>query len=301
MASTQPLRLLALPLGLALAACGGSSGAPIGDESRWADDGPASGASADGPGASPTDPGARGEVRITLAGTTAPFAHRDGASGQTPTRQSVAITGLELLRDRDDAAPARVFDRGVDAVEVDLLAGSPTEIARVARGALSPGRYRFARVRVSHVRYRIKARLHAEGRAVDGDYETVHALSEGALVDGSARAKGWASTTFTSAFGTVGPTEHTGQPLPVAGSSGGIETEAGSDRFAYFFPVDVVVTDGVEPVAVDFVVNVHEGFRWSDQGSSGYAPNVFDTTATGYEPVVRFGANEFAVTVSVAR
>ena len=39
----------------------------------------------------------------------------------------------------------------------------------------------------------------------------------------------------------------------------------------------------------------YESFRWQDQALAGYAPKVFDTTPTTYEPVMSFGASAFSL------
>ena len=44
-------------------------------------------------------------------------------------------------------------------------------------------------------------------------------------------------------------------------------------------------------------VNVHESFRWQDQDLAGYAPKVYDTTPTSFEPVMAFGATSFSLTL----
>ena len=63
-------------------------------------------------------------------------------------------------------------------------------------------------------------------------------------------------------------------------------------------PFDVTL-DGSEKKDMNIVVivNMDHAFRWEDQTNPGYSKNVYDTTATEFEPVRRFGANSFVVTI----
>ena len=61
-----------------------------------------------------------------MRGSTAPFAHTDAWSGETPEKQGVAIRSLWLLRSPTDANPVQVFDHGAAAAPDD-----PTETAGI--------------------------------------------------------------------------------------------------------------------------------------------------------------------------
>jgi len=93
-----------------------------------------------------------------------------------------------------------------------------------------------------------------------------------------------------------GVVEGGGAPVPQVPATGGIALDsAGSDSF-YVFPTRVVI-DPTVPNDQRAVceVNVHESFRWQDQDGAGYAPRVYDTTPTSFEPVMAFGANSFTL------
>jgi hypothetical protein len=234
-------------------------------------------------------------VTLALRGSIAPVAHADGFASQTPQSQNVAVKSLWLLKSADDPAPLKVADLGTQAVEADLVSGKTNDIATVSLKSLPAGTYTIAKVGVAWVRYRVAARLH-DGVATDGRYDNVEALSDGVVFEGTARKKGW----FRSAFGigntTYGTLENNDAPLPQLPSSGGMTLETvGPDSF-YVFPMHVTI-DPNEPKDQRIVceVNVHESFRWKDEGTAGYAANVFDTTPTTYEPVMSFGASAFSL------
>jgi hypothetical protein len=73
---------------------------------------------------------------------------------------------------------------------------------------------------------------------------------------------------------------------------------SGPETF-YVFPVALAV-DPKSNVGRDvlFTANVFESFRWQDEPKPGYASGVFDTTESTFEPVMAFGANAFALTVT---
>lgn len=283
--------------------CGVSS-APIDHAEENAPEGrPPSGAGNavapdEGPPTAVTDDRSSPSLTFVLRGTKAPFAHADGLSGQTAKLQVAAIKSLWLLRSGGDGdpAPVKVFDRGDDAVPVDYASGQPVTLATVSRRSIPSGIYRRARVFVPWVRYRVSARLHANGVAVDGDYESVQALSEGARIDGAARARGFSRTTFLVGGAPLAAVTGTSPQVPSRATSGGVMLDVSGAEAFYEFDVDAAF-DQAAPYdeTVTFEGNVSGAFRWKDEATLGYQPGVFDTTPAGFEPVMTFGVNAYAV------
>ena len=290
---TLPLGRLALASLLVLAAaCGGSSASvEPGDPSP---PGSRPGASSGGSASGNEDPsGAR--LTLSLRGSTAPVAHLDTFSGQTPSHQIVAIKSLWLYKSASDARPLAVLDLGARSVETDLVTGATSDIGTVALKSLPAGTYTLAKVGVAYVRYSVASRMHSTLTA-DGRYDNIQALSDGAVIDGQTRAKGWYRYAFAVGATTYGVLEGAAAPLPQLPSGGGISLEtAGAESF-YVFPTAVTI-DPNEPRDQRVVceVNVHESFRWQDQEQPGYAAHVYDTTPTVFEPVMAFGANAFSL------
>jgi hypothetical protein len=294
-----------------LAACGGSS-AGVDDPTSPSPDpgaGPGSGTGTGDPGSvpgTPGDPGTPGsppatsgaQITIELAGSVAPFAHADGFAGETPTRQIVAVKSLYLLRAPDDPSPVQVFDLGAAPVEADLVTGATTTIAKVALASLPSGVFTRAKVGVAYVRYSVAARLHSGVTAVDGRYDNEQVLSDGAVLDGVPRDKGWFRYSFAIGATTYGTLEGDDAPTPVATGAGGIVMDMSGPQTFYVFPVALAIDPASkQDRTVRFEANVADSFRWQDQANAGYATGVFDTTPSTFEPVMAFGANAFSLSV----
>lgn len=280
-------------------ACGGSTGSGVDDPLN--------------PGASSGTPGTSGgtsggassgvvgpegpTVTLSLRGSKDVLPHADGLASQTPIKQGVAVRSFWLMKDASDPAPLKVADIGPASVETDLVSGATSDITSVPIKSLPAGSYTIAKVGVAYVRYTIAARLHAGGFPTDGTYDNVEALSDNAIIDGVARKKSWFKSTFNVGGKPVASTENEGAPLPALAESGGMRLETVGSESYYVFPLKVTL-DPTYPANMRLVidVNVHESFRWVDQGAMGYAPKVFDTTPTSYEPVMSFGASAFKVT-----
>jgi hypothetical protein len=75
-----------------------------------------------------------------------------------------------------------------------------------------------------------------------------------------------------------------------------MKTEGGETY--YEIPIDMTVTHlATKDLELVVEVNMSESFRWEDQPLTGFLPNVYDTTPTSFEPVRRFGANSYVVSV----
>ena len=294
-------RFLTCFLLLSVAACGGSTagiGDPTGSPPGGGSGSGSSGGSSGSPGGTSPDPGGP-HVTIQIRGTTTPFTHADGFSGETPTREIVAIESLELLRTPDDPSPVKVFDLGASPKEADLVSGATTDVAKVAIATLPAGVFTSAKVGVAYVRYSVAARLHTDIGPVDGRYDNEQVLSDGAMLEGSARKKGFFRYSFAVGATTYGTLEGEDAPTPVATTAGGISMDMSGPETFYVFPVTVAIDPqvGHDQTAL-FDVNVDASFRWQDQALSGYSPGVFDTTTTAFEPVMAFGANSFQLALS---
>ena len=290
---------------LLAAACGGSTGAvPDGPGGPGASSG-GSGSGMEDPGASSGGPGSSGssgssgkpgpgpQITLALRGSTAPVAHADSFSSQTPLRQGVAVSSLWLYKTADDPAPLKVADLGAASVETDLVSGKTNDIATVALRSLPAGTFTIAKIGVAYVRYRIAARLH-NGVATDGRYDNLEALSDGTVIDGTPRMKGWYRSQFGIGDTTYATYEDNNAPLPQLPSGGGLTLETKGPKSFYVFPMNVTIDPSeTKDQRIVCEINVHESFRWQDQAQAGYASKVFDTTPTTYEPVMSFGASAF--------
>ena len=296
----------ALPL---LIACGGSN-AGVDDPTAPAptpDPSASSSGSASTPGTTdpgtttPPDPGGP-RVTITMHGSTAPFPHKDGFSGETPRKQIVAVKSLYLYRTPSDMNPVKVFDHGDNAVEVELVSGKIVEIAKVAAKSLPAGVFTMAKSGASYVKYAVDARMHSGTAfgAIDGYYDNTQALSDGAVIDGAKKKKGDFRYSFVAnATGaTVGTLEGENAPTPVATTGGGITMDMSGPETFYVFPINMAVDPNVATdQVVDFELNVFQSFRWTDQALPAYSAGTFDTTPSQFEPIMAFGANAFNLTV----
>lgn len=299
------MRLHSFSLVLALAslstlavACGGTAGTDIDDPTN---PGSSSGASGSSSGTSGGTSGVVGPggptVTLSLRGSKDAVTHKDTLASQTPLRQGVAIRSFYLMKDASDPAPLKVADIGPTSVETDLVSGEMKDITTVPIKSLPKGAFTFAKVGVAYVRYTIAARLHTGGFPTDGTYDNIEALSDNAVIDGVVRKKSWFKSTFNVAGKPVASTENEGAPLPALPDSGGMRLETSGSESFYVFPLTIAL-DPDYPADMRLVVdvNVHESFRWVDQGTFGYSAKVFDTTPTSYEPVMSFGASAFKVT-----
>ncbi len=289
---------LALPL-LFLVACGGA-GASV-DAAPWSPgDAPAPSPAPSGSGAgAPVDEPDTGEpgLALHLRATATPFPHADDLAGLTPSAARLGIVSLTLLRGANDPSPWVVFDRGTSFVDASLDDGADTAVATVARRDLVPGTFTRARVGVTHVSYELPARMHAAGLVTPGVFRNVQVLADGTVLDGAPRASGWHRYTFLVGGAPAGTVEGANAPLPTAASSPFVLRVEGGRAFYDLAALVVIGPDRAAPARTVFTVNVHEHFRWRDEAQPGYAKGAFDATPASFEPVVRFGANAFELTV----
>ena len=285
-------------------ACGGSAvgvgDAPASDAGAGAvavggDAGGGGGTLADDGGSAASNPDA--SVAIHLRSTAAAVPHDDGLAGQTPETEKLGIRSLVLAKGADDPSPWTVFDFGANAQEVSLDDGADTVVAKVPAAQLRAGTYTVARVAISHVRYTVSTLVHSSGLATPGDLDTVEALSNGSIVDGAPRDRGWFTQTLR-AGGYSFTRNGTDAPVPQTASTGGITLDTSGPIASYVFGVSLTVDPTIaRDHSVTLEVNVNEDFRWRDEAKPGYVSGTWDTEPPAYETIVSFGANSFRVLV----
>jgi hypothetical protein len=278
-----------------IVACGGSS-SDAGGGPNAGPPGSETPVTPDDPGTS-TPPTTTANVSIVMRGSIAPFTHTDGHAGETPRRQIAAVKSLWLYRSAEDENPLKVFDLGNAPVEVDFVTETPVTVATVPVASLAPGEFKVAKAGVAYVKYAVDATMHTP-LPIAGYYDNVQALSDGAVIDGGARKRGWHRYSFVAGGTVLGTIQGDDAPTPVATTKGGITMDMSGPETFYVFPVDVALDNTVtEDYASSFVANVHQSFRGQDQPHLGYQAGVFDTTVTAFEPVIAFGANSFTLDV----
>lgn len=238
------------------------------------------------------------DVVIHIQATAAPVNHAEGDSGQTPSAHKNGIRRFSLMKGRNDPAPMLVFDHGDGFVEASYDDGADTVVGSAPVQSLTEGEYTFGRVVISHVRYSVKATMHYQGMSLPGEFHNVQVLSDKTTIDGQAHDHGWFR--FVFALGTQEfPLEGSNPAfLPKSPTGAPIEVVLEEGETVLYFPLSISVshaaTDDVH-MAIEF--NVHESFRWQDQDEKDYKPGVFDSTPVVFEPVTRFGANSYTVSL----
>ena len=236
-----------------------------------------------------------GKIAIHFQSTTAPFAHNDGLSGQTPISHLSGVRSLELRRTLDDPSPVTVFDFGQKTVEISYANGADTLIYTADIKYLPKATYTIARVVHTYVRYQIASTMHEGGMNLPGTFDNVQVLSDGTLLDGTVRNHGYFEFLFKTG-GQSFPSTGTNAPLPEWTGVGGFPVIFEKGQWAYQFPTNLVVDpDSNADFTLTFLSNMNESYRWADQDAPGYGKGVFDSTSTSFEPVKQFGANSFEI------
>ncbi len=289
MRSTVWSWLRGMVLAAAIAGCGGPTAG--GGDGGATDAGSAADAGDTRDAGVPSGP----RVLVHLTATHAAVTHAPGSAGQTPRDWVSGIRSLHLLRSMDDPAPFLVFSHGDGFVEASYADGADTIVGERPIAELERGTYAWARVVHTHVRFTLDATLHAGFGPMPGVLEDEIVLSDRTTLDGVAYAQGDYSTNFTTA-GMSFPSRGSGYAVPAI-AGGGFSARVEDGETAYYFPAPLVVDDTLTTdVHLIFEVDVHEGFRWTDQPTADYAEGVFDITPVGTEPIVQAGANGYTYT-----
>jgi hypothetical protein len=236
------------------------------------------------------------KVTIRMKSSTAPFAHKDGFSGQTTRKTKQGVRRFRLLRSANDPSPVVVFDHGSGFVEAGYDDGDDTVLGVAPLAKVPAGTYAIAQMVVTHSRFRVSSTMHYGG-VYPGDFDCVQALSDGTTLEGSVRARGWYRYVFTTSGQSV-PQEGPNAPLPTQAETGGFTMKTDGGETYYELPVSLVVPSGItSDLTVVVHVNMHDAFRWEDQALPGYVTGVYDTTPITFEPVRRYGANTYALSL----
>jgi hypothetical protein len=269
---------------------GGSAGEGLGGMG-------AGGSAGDGQGGT-TPMGPEGPVvNIRFRSTTAAFDHQDELAGQTPLEHRSSVRKLTLYRSATDPAPVTIFDLAESPVEISYDDGADSFVYAVPASSLPLGTFTIARAVHTHVRYRVATTMHVAGNDLVGELDCMQVLSDGTLVDGVLRDHGYYEYVFHTG-GQSFPTSGTNAPLPTSPETGGFTAGLEEGEWIYTYAVELPITpDLADDVDVVLHVNMHESFRWSDEPAEGYAAGVFDTTPASFEPVLKFGANDYWMTL----
>lgn len=228
---------------------------------------------------------------------TKPFAHADGLAGQTSSNTFQGIRKLRIYKDATDTAPVTVFDHGKGFVEAGYDDGADTLVGSAKLSTIPIARYTLARITVTHSKFRVSSTMHVGTAAYPGTFDCVQTLSDDVTLDGVTHPATWYRYVFTTA-GMPYPQEGMGAPLPTSPGTGGFTLKTEGGESYYEMPIDLtVVKDLAKDVTLVTTVNMDRSFRWEDQTLTGYAKDVYDTTPTDHEPIRRYGANSYVVTV----
>lgn len=232
-------------------------------------------------------------VHVHLRATHEPVPHAPDTAGQTPRGWFSGIRSLHLLRSMDDPDPVLIFSHGDGYVEASYADGADTIVGSAPLSSLPSGTFTWARVVHTHVRFTIDATAHGGATPVSGTLTDLVVLSDRTSIEGRTWNRGDYQWVF-EAPGVEVPYEGTGwEVTPIPG--GGFFARVEDGETAYYFPALVTVDPTLaEDQHFVFEVNVHEGFRWTDQAYAGYREDVFDVAWTGTEPIVQAGANGYA-------
>lgn len=243
------------------------------------------------------DSGMPPQVSIRVRATTVTFAHSDNLSGQTALLTMGSVRSLSLLTSPNDANPVVLFDHGATGVEVSYDHGGDTIVGQRPHSALTPGRYTIARMVQNWSRYRVNARWHDLSGSHDGELENLIVMSDGSDLNGTIRDGGYYESMFMSSTAN-NTTSGSNFIVPVFSTTAGARAVVEGGVWAVYFPIDVEIP--AAPAAdyeVDCLVNMYEAFRWTDIIGIGHGSDVFDFGATYWEPVLRFGGNDFELTI----
>lgn len=237
------------------------------------------------------------KVTIRVRTSTAAFPHADGYSGQTTRQTKQGVRSFRLLRWAGDPSPVVVFDHGNNFVEAGYDDGDDTIIGVASLGKIPPGSYTIAQTVVTHSRYRVSSTMHPGAGAWPGEFDCVQALSDNTTLNGQPRSRGWYRYVFTT-NGQSYPQEGPNAPLPTQAQTGGFTMKINGGETYYELPVSLLIPANIAgDITVVVNVNMNDAFRWEDQPLYGYTKGVYDTTPVSFEPVRRYGANSYRLTI----
>jgi hypothetical protein len=235
-------------------------------------------------------------VTIRVRAEATPVVHDDPWSGQTPRDYFAGIRSLTLIDESGRNGDLLVFDVSPDHVEAGWNDGDETTVAQIPVDSLAYGTFTRARVAVSHLRFTVDTTVHAMGISAAGEVRAVQVLSDGTVLDGTTRDRGWWRYVFHFAGMQFPAGADSGAPVTEPPPGGAIEVVVEGGETAVYFPASVLVDPTVQnDVNVVLEVNVHESFRWEDQDEPDYAAGVFDASPPSFEPIRQLGVNSYTL------
>jgi len=274
-------------VGVVIAACGG---APEGNPGLDATGAADATAPADAP------PSADG-VTLRIRATTSEFPHADGLPGMTALSAAGGVRSLALLTGEHDPDPAILLDTGEEAILVSYDDGGDTELGVVTPETFRLGHYTLARMVQAYSQYEISATRHEGADRESGELTNLMVMSDGTRVDGELRDAGHYHSVFHYDGGEIEDTVDGVEIAPYSFTAGAYALVEDGE-WAVYFPIDLLID---EPPAAGstlaVTVNMDRAFRWVDSLALGWDLGVYDFSDAFYETVVRFGGNQFDVTL----
>lgn len=238
------------------------------------------------------------KVSIYVRATAETFPHSDNLSSLQPTDARLWIRSLAFDFSNGPSG-VKIFELK-EPKETSLNDKAETLVAEVPIAMLPVGTAIKAHVVTDAVAYRVPTKLHYNGMVLDGEIKGWQALSNGALDPDlkQARQSGFYKVDFLLGGNKVADTSGDNAPLPEGPAGGGFELSVNQGVGAYSFPLVLPVKNDVQGDRKMYMtINVDRNFRWTDSKKAGYVGGAWDTEPPMFEPVVRFGANSFTLTL----
>lgn len=206
-----------------------------------------------------------------------------GLATGTPTAAKIGLVGVELLRDRTDAAPVRLTV-GSTPLALDLILGG--EIA----SWVPAGSYKLIRYSLAWASVTVPAAAHLGSFTVPGTFELDVATANHVAPTGGARVAGGLIARFTGAGTSFSQTATAPLDCPLSAAGGLVETGGGSHLITVPVPGGTLVVAGGEAERV-LTANfpLSDAVTWLDRSDPGFAVGVLDLvqSPTGSEAPAR--------------
>lgn len=131
---------------------------------------------------------------LTIAASTAPFAHDDGASGQTARQVSAGVRSFTLFA--DNGAAWTLVDASPNTISVGYDDGASTTLGHLEPTDIVSGHYVKARIVQDWSKFDIDVALHDAATTTPGTLHAFQVTSDGALIDGTSRNAGYYEQDF---------------------------------------------------------------------------------------------------------
>ena len=237
-------------------------------------------------------------VRVHVRATAERWPHTDGLSGQTPRESSAGIRSLTLLDTSGRVADLVVFDHAPAHVVAGFDDGDDTILAEVAAADLPAATFDRARVALSFVRFTVDATVHVADLSVPGEVAATQVLADATELDGATHDLGFWRWVFSAGGSGRFPVGgDSGSPIEMLPPGGPLQMAVENGETVVYFPVSVLVEPSIS-ADVDAIleVNVHDSFRWTDEGrDAAYTAGVFDARPPAFEPIGKLGVNSWTL------